>query len=143
MSHQFLWWSFSCQNQNLLLNGKLLPKRKVSLFVLLRLWFLNDLQHVISMLFMQSVFGLVLFCHFFTSSMPESCVILQAYRNGRKTRLYMMNSLEPGNADMGMIVQMMKMLFLSLRQNQLMVSDWTCLSSWTVFMFLLMAMYKV
>ncbi|KAG4395469.1 hypothetical protein GLYMA_20G228801v4 [Glycine max] len=33
---------------------------------------------------------------------------------------YMTNNLEPGNADTGMIVQMMKMLYLSLKQKQLM-----------------------
>ncbi|KAG4919785.1 hypothetical protein JHK85_058066 [Glycine max] len=32
----------------------------------------------------------------------------------------MTNNLEPGNADTGMIVQMMKMLYLSLKQKQLM-----------------------
>ena len=45
-------------------------------------------------------------------------LLLQGFRNGRKTRLCVMNNLGLGKAGMGMSVQTMKMLCLLLRQSQ-------------------------
>jgi len=50
---------------------------------------------------------------------------MQALLNGPRTNKFMMINLEPGNADMAMIVLTMKKLFLLLRLNLPMVSNST------------------
>lgn len=95
---------FSFQGQNLLLNGTSLPKRKVSCAVLF----------------------LFLFCFLIILLLTELSFVMQALLNGTRTNKFMMTNLEPGNADMAMIVLTMKKLFLLLRLNLLMVSNSTC-----------------